>query len=81
MKVGLRTLMTGKILRLGYLDNGCHGEQKTFPQLSYSIYCLEYVARRLGTGLQGTLGYWFLWQPVYFHGNQKIVTFEGQLTD
>ena len=29
MKVGLRTLMTGKILRLSYLGNGCHGGQKT----------------------------------------------------
>ena len=30
MKVGLWTLMTGKILQLSYLGNVCHGDKKNF---------------------------------------------------
>ena len=37
MKVGHWTLTTGKILRSGYLGNGCHGDEKIFPILKYSL--------------------------------------------
>ncbi len=30
MKVGHGPLPTGKILRSGYLGNGCYGDEKTF---------------------------------------------------
>ncbi len=48
MEVGHRTLITRKILRSGYLDNGCHGNQKTFSQPIHSIYDNVFVCRRSG---------------------------------
>ena len=38
MKVCCGTLMTGKILRSGFHDNGCQGDQKTFSQLKNITY-------------------------------------------
>ncbi len=35
--MGNGTLTTGKILRFGYLGNGCYGDEKTFSNLKYSI--------------------------------------------
>ena len=37
MKVGHGTLRTGKILMSGYLGNGCHGDEKIFSILKYSL--------------------------------------------
>ncbi len=37
MEVGHGTLTTGKILRYGYLGNGCYGDEKTFSIFKYSI--------------------------------------------
>ncbi len=37
MKMGHWTLTTGKILRSGYLGNGCHGDEKMFSMLKYSL--------------------------------------------
>ncbi len=34
---GHGTLTTGKILRSGYLGNGCHGNEKMFLILKYSL--------------------------------------------
>ena len=45
-----RTLTITKILRLGYLDNGCYGNKKSFSQLIHSIYDDGFVERRSGVG-------------------------------
>ncbi len=37
MKVGHGPLTTGKILRSGYLGNGCYGDEKTFLVLRNSL--------------------------------------------
>ena len=37
MKVGHGTLTTGKILRSGYLGNGCYGDEKMFLILRNSL--------------------------------------------
>ncbi len=50
MKVGLRTPITGKILRSSYHDNGCHGNQKLFSQFILYIYGNGFVERRSGMG-------------------------------
>ncbi len=50
MKVGLRTIITGKILRSSYHDNGCHGNQKSFSYLILYIYINGFVERRSGMG-------------------------------
>ena len=39
MTVGLGTQTTGKILWSGYLDNACHGNQKTLSWSTYSMEC------------------------------------------
>ena len=44
--MGHGTLTTGKILRSGYLGNGCHGDEKTFSILKYSIDWGEKVPGR-----------------------------------
>ena len=34
-EVSCGTLTTGKILKSGYHDKGCYGDQKSFSQLKY----------------------------------------------
>ncbi len=43
MKVGHGTLTTGKILRSGYLGNGCYGDEKTFLILRNSLNWVKNV--------------------------------------
>ncbi len=60
VKVGLRTVMMRKILRFSYLDNGCHGKEKTFSWLKYSTYgieCTHKTSQVDGEKLGGTCYY------------------------
>ena len=38
MKMGLWTLITGKLLRSGYLGNGCHGDQIAVSELYNGLF-------------------------------------------
>ncbi len=72
-QVGLWTKGAEKYPNFGYLDNRCHGNQKTSPEL---IKHLKDYGFQIGGALDGkkivavTL---LPWQPLGFHGNQKNV--------
>ncbi len=38
IKMGLWTLIIGKLLWFGYLGNGCHGDQITFSELCSGVF-------------------------------------------
>ena len=38
IKMGLWTLITGKLLWSGYLGNGCHGDQIAFSELYNGLF-------------------------------------------
>ena len=65
MKVDLWTLTTGKILRSGYLDNGCHGSKK------YVLMGSKVPFMVLNAHMETPVGQRYLlpWQPTCSHGN------------
>ncbi len=82
MKVGREmghgTLTTGKILRSGYLGNGCYGDEKTFSILKYSIdWGKNGPGRSIMDGSKN-LGYLLPWKPTCCHGNNKKGVIRGK---
>ncbi len=74
MKVGLWTLITGKILRSCYLGNGCHGDQKTFSEPYNGLSALHWGMGSVGRkNRKRTVKYVLSWKPTYCHSNQKYV--------
>ena len=62
-EMGHGTLTTGKILRSGYLGNGCYGDEKTFPILKYSINWRKNVPGRPIMVGSKNLRYLLPWKP------------------
>ncbi len=66
MKVCHGTLTTEKILRSGYHDDGCQGEQKTFSRLKYCLDINQNLVGKLGMSIEKKA------QSTRFHGNQYV---------
>ncbi len=78
-QVGLWTKGAEKYPNFGYLDNHCHDNQKTSPEL---IKHLKGYGFLIGGALDGKKNcchdFMLPWQPLSFHSNQKKCTIEGQ---
>ncbi len=70
MKLGMNgdlwTAKSEKHRKPGYLDNRCHGDQKTFSQLKYSLLINQNLLGRSGMGLEKNT------QNIRFHGYRSV---------
>ncbi len=72
------TLTTGKILRSGYFGNGCHGDEKSFYILKYSInWGMNVPGRSIKDGSKN-LRYLLPWKPICCHSNKKMGVIGGK---
>ena len=73
MKVGLWTLMTGKILWLSYHGNGCHGDKKHPQSPIMAYYGIAFEYGRSWKDGKRTLRCELSWEPTCYHSNQQNV--------
>ncbi len=76
MKVGLRTLITGKLLWSGYLGNGCHGDQIALSELYNGLFWIwstvEYEYREAEGKWKWNIEMWVTMETICCHSNKKI---------
>ncbi len=73
MKVGLWTLITGKLLWSRYLGNGFHGDQKLSKSSVPAHFGIAFVYEKSGKDDKEMLNYVLPWKQTCYHSNQKYV--------
>ena len=56
---------------IGYHGNQCAAMVTNKRWFLEDRSAIKFMAGRLGTGMERTLSYWFPWQPICCHGNNK----------